>query len=103
MIYELRTYHILPGKMAEYGQGFEEFIMPIYNKLGFNVIGVWQTIIGESDEFTYMLAFDDLADREAKFRSLYGDPGLVPYRQLPIRVSRITNKILTPQPYSPMK
>ncbi len=103
MIYELRTYHVLPGKMPEYSQVFGEFVMPVFKKLGFNVIGVWQTVIGESDEFTYMLAFDNLAQREEKFKALAVEPAMLQYRQQPTRVSHITNKIFAPQPYSPLK
>ncbi len=103
MICELRTYHVLPGKMAEYSQAFGEFVMPVFKKLGFNVIGVWQTVIGESDEFTYLLAFDNLADREAKFKALATEPAMLPYRQQPTRISHISNRILSPQPYSPLK
>ena len=103
MIFELRTYHVLPGKMAEYSQVFGQYVMPAFKKLDFRVVGVWQTVIGESDEFTYMLAFDNLADREAKFKALGAEPDMIPYRQEPTRVSHITNKILAPQPYSPLK
>jgi len=103
MIYELRTYHVMPGAMAEYSKVFGEMVMPVFKKLGFKVIGVWQPVIGENDEFTYMLEFNDLADREAKFKALAGDPDMVPYRQQPTRISRITNKIFSPQPYSPLK
>ncbi len=103
MIYEFRTYHILPGKMVEYCKVFGEMVMPVLKKLGFNVIGVWQTTIGESDEFTYILGFNDLADREAKWKALATEPDMVPYRQQPTRVARHSSKILTPQPYSPLK
>ena len=103
MICELRTYHVLPGKMGEYSKVFGEYVMPVFKKLGFNVVGVWQTVIGDSDEFTYLLAFDDLADRDLKFKELAADPGMLPYREEPVRVSHITNKILTPQTYSPLK
>ncbi len=103
MIYELRTYHILPGAMSDYSKVFGELVMPVFKKLGFKVVGVWQPVIGESDEFTYMLAFDNLADREAKFEALATEPDMVPYRQQPTRISRITNKIFSPQPYSPLK
>ena len=103
MIYELRTYHVLPGTMAEYSKVFGEFVMPVFKKLGFRVIGVWQPVIGESDEFTYMLEFDSLADRETKFKALGKEPDMAPYRQQPTRISHITNKIFSPQPYSPLK
>jgi hypothetical protein len=103
MIYELRTYHVLPGTMGEYSKVFGELVMPVFKKLGFRVIGVWRPEIGESDEFTYMLEFDNLADREAKFKALGGEPDMIPYRQQPTRIGHITNKIFSPQPYSPMK
>ena len=104
MIFELRVYHVLPGKMREYSQQFGEF-MPIFKKVGISVIGVWQTVIGESDEFTYLLAFDDLADRERKWKELAADPDALAYfqRHSVTSVSHITNKIMSPQPYSPLK
>ena len=103
MIYELRTYHVMPGTMAEYSKVFGEFVMPVFKKLGFRVIGVWTPVIGESDEFTYMLEFNDLAERESKFKALAAEPDMVAYRQQPTRVARVTNKIFSPQPYSPLK
>ncbi len=103
MIYEFRTYYILPGKMQEYCKVFGGMVMPVFKKLGFNVTGVWQTTIGESEEFTYILAFNNLADREAKWKALATEPDMAPYRQLPTMVARHSSKILTPQPYSPLK
>ncbi len=105
MIYELRIYHVLNGKMREYSQHFAEFV-PVWKKLGINLIGVWQTVIGENDEFTYLLAFDDMADRDKKWKAVAADPDTQAYFQKHPSgslVTHITNKILTPQPYSPLK
>jgi hypothetical protein len=103
MIYELRTYHVLPGAMAEYTKVFGEMVMPVFKKLGFRVVGVWQPVIGEGDEFTYMLEFDSLADREAKFKALGGEADMAMYRKQPTRIAHVTNKIFSPLPYSPLK
>jgi len=103
MIYEHRTYYILPGKMEEFVQTFGDIILPLLKKHGAELIGSWQTEIGQGNEFVYILAFRDLADRERFFKALRQDEEFKKYRQSGIRVSYTLSKILQPTSYSPLQ
>ena len=62
MIYELRTYQVVPGKMKNLNDRFANITVPLFEKHGMKVIGFWETAIGEATttELIYMLAFEDL-------------------------------------------
>lgn len=61
MIYELRTYQVVPGKMKNLNDRFANITLPLFEKHGMKVIGFWETAIGEATttELIYMLAFED--------------------------------------------
>ena len=107
MLYELRTYTIMPGKMGDINRRFRDITMGYFEKYGIKVIGFWQNELGgNSDNLVYMLAWDSLADRESKWAAFGADKE----RQAafaeteangPI-VKRITAHILRPTNYSPL-
>ena len=103
MIYEHRTYHILPGKMPEFTETFGNMLVPLFEKYGAKLIGVWQTVIGQNDEFTYILGFDGLANQEKFWRNFRQDEQYKKYRQGAPPVSYVVSKILQPTPYSSLK
>ncbi len=106
MIYEHRTYSVLPGKMSEFCEVFGNEIVPLFPKHGAKLIGTWQTAIGQSNEFVYILGFKDLADQERFWRVFHEDEGFKKYAQSSQREPRVayaTSKILQPTPYSPLK
>ena len=41
MVYEHRTYNILPGKMQEFVEAFGNVIVPLFEKHGAELIGAW--------------------------------------------------------------
>ena len=43
MIYELRTYQVVPGKMAELNARFREITTGLFEKHGMIIIGFWET------------------------------------------------------------
>ena len=102
MIYEHRTYTILPGKMEEYVETFGKIIVPLFEKHGAKLVGVWQTEIGQSNEFVYILGFQDLNDRDRFFKSIRQDEEFNKYRQSGLRVAYTTSKIIKPTSYSPL-
>jgi len=103
MIYEHRTYNILPGKMEEFIGAFGEIIVPLFEKHGAKLVGAWQTDIGQSSEFVYILGFQDLNEREWFFKAIRQDEQFQKYRQGSLRVAYTTSKILQPTSYSPLK
>jgi len=109
MIYELRMYDAVPGKLPALNQRFAEVTLRLFEKHGLKVVGFWQTSVGENttNRLTYMLAFDDDAQRASAWASFLGDPErqrafAESEKDGPI-VERITNQILRPTPYSPLK
>ena len=70
MIYELRIYRAVPGRLPAVMKRFETITLDLWKRHGIRQAGFWTTLIGESNqELTYMLAWDSLAEREHGFRS----------------------------------
>lgn len=105
-IFELRTYESHSIKAAKkkiemFNEGGE---IKIFLKTGFHPVFYGETLIGTRiPNLTYMLVFDDLADRDAKWKVFGGDPDWKELRSKPEykdTVSNITDIILRPTSYS---
>src|SRR6202158_1758091 len=101
MIYELRVYHCLPGRLPALLKRFETVTMRLFEKNGFRQAGFWTVAIGESNQdLIYILQWDSLADREKKFASFQADPEWIEERRKreeggPL-VASMSNTIKTP-------
>ncbi len=102
MIYEHRTYYILPGKMAEHIEAFGTLI-PVFAKHGAKMIGAWQTSIGNSNEFVYILGFENLSAQEKFWVNFRQDEKFKVYAAGGVRNEHVANKILKPVAYSPLQ
>ena len=107
MIYELRIYHVMPGRMPDINRRFRDHTMKLFAKHGVKVVGFWETVIGESDELIYMTAFEDLNHRTKAMASFGADPEWVKVKreseEAGVLVARVSNKILKPTDYSPLQ
>jgi NIPSNAP len=75
MIYELRTYIAMPGRLADLIARFENRTLRIWEKHGIRQAGFWTTAIGESHlQLIYMLAWENLADRAKRWDVFLIDP-----------------------------
>ncbi len=104
MLYELRVYTAVPGRLPNMLARFKDHTVSIWQKHGIVPIGFWTTLIGHShNELTYMLAWTSLAEREIKWTAFQGDPEWHRVRESekdgPI-VARIDNQILNPTSFS---
>ncbi len=107
MIYELRTYDTVPGKLPALNERFAKHTCGFFKKHGIHIVGFWTEEIGASNRLVYMLGFDSLADREKKWGAFQGDPGWHKVRagaeeDGPIN-ALVNNRILRPTNYSPMQ
>lgn len=108
MIYELRTYTVMTGRMGDLNRRFADITLGYFEKYGIKVVGFWtNTLGGPSNDLIYMLAFDSLADREQKWAAFGRDPERIAAfaeteKNGPL-VHHITAHILTPTSYSPLK
>jgi hypothetical protein len=105
-IFELRTYesHSLMAnkkKIEMFNEGGE---IAIFRKTGLQPVFFGETLIGPAmPNLTYMLVFDDLADRDKKWDVFRNDPEWKALRTNPAyrdTVSNITDIILRPTTYS---
>ena len=77
MIYEMRVYRCLPGRLPALLKRFETITLKLWEKHGIRPAGFFTTLVGESNqELTYLLAWESLADREKKWAAFQSDPGL---------------------------
>jgi hypothetical protein len=75
MIYELRVYRSVPGRLPALLSRFEHETLRLWEKHGIRQAGFWTTVIGESNqEVTYMLAWESLAERERRWDAFLADP-----------------------------
>jgi len=107
MLYELRIYEILPGRMDAIMARFSQHTMRVFERLDIEVVGFWQEVVGRSDRLVYITRFDSQADREAKWTAFQSDPEWLQVRaeteasgQI---VARVINSYMTPTGFSPMQ
>ena len=108
MIYELRVYRTLPGRLPALLSRFNDHTLRIWERLGIRQVGFWTTLVGESAfELTYMIAWESLADREARWTAFQSDPEWIRVRNEsekdgPINAN-ISNQLLAPTAFSALK
>jgi len=107
MIYEIRIYDAMPGKLPALNARFENITGGYFEKHGIKQVGYWTDVIGVSARLTYMLAYDNLAHREKAWAAFASDPDrLAAFAETEkdgLLVARVENRIMQPTSYSPMK
>src|ERR1700676_2794960 len=101
MIYELRVYHTLPGRLPALLKRFDTITLKIWEKHGIKQAGFFTTLVGESNqELTYLLAWQSLAERETKWNAFQADPEWIAARAQTEAdgqiVGNIVSQLLTP-------
>jgi hypothetical protein len=108
MIYEMRVYHCVPGRLPALLNRFQNITLGLWQKHGIRQAGFFTTAIGESNnDLTYMLAWESLAEREQRWSAFVTDPEWIAARAETERdgpiVSSIANSILQPTAFSSVK
>jgi hypothetical protein len=108
MIYEMRVYRCLPGRLPNLLRRFETVTLGIWARHGIRQAGFWTTMVGESNnELTYLLAWDSMAERETKFAAFQSDPEWIAKRAESEKdgqiVANIVNQFLQPTAFSSVK
>jgi hypothetical protein len=108
MIYELRIYRCVPGRQSALLSRFKNKTMRIWEKHGVRQAGFWTTLIGKSSqEITYMLAWDSLAEREKRWSAFLADPEwamvVAETEKDGQLVENISSQLLTPAAFSAVK
>ena len=108
MIYEMRVYRCLPGRLPALLKRFDTMTLKIWEKHGIKPAGFFTTLIGESNqELTYFLAWESLADREKKWAAFQSDPDWITARAKTEEegqiVDNIVSQLLVPTAFSSVK
>ncbi len=108
MIYELRIYNCIPGKLPALLTRFEKITLAIWKRHKIVPVGFWTTLIGESHlDLTYMLAWESLAARETIWNTFQADPEWIEKRAETERdgqmIANIRSQFLVPTAFSAMK
>ena len=108
MIYEMRIYRCLPGRLPALLKRFETITLAIWERHGIRQAGFWTTLVGTSNqELTYLLAWASLAEREQKWNAFQSDPEWLEKRAGTEKdgqiVDNIVNSFLAPTGFSSVK
>ncbi|WP_407160206.1 NIPSNAP family protein [Bradyrhizobium sp. STM 3557] len=108
MIYESRVYRCVPGRLPALLKRFETVTLKLFEKHGIRQAGFFTTLIGESNqELTYFLAWESLAEREAKWTAFATDPEWLAARAKSEEdgqiVGNIVSQLLVPTAFSAVK
>src|SRR5213592_1113337 len=91
MIYEMRQYRCVPGRLPALLKRFENTTLKLWEKHGIKQAGFFTTLVGGSNqELTYLLAWESIAAR-AKTE----EDGQI--------VGNIVNQLLVPTAFSSVK
>lgn len=108
MIYEMRIYRCMPGRLPVLLARFENATLPIWARHGIQPAGFWTNEVGASNlELVYMLRWNSMAERETKWSAFMSDPEWVARRAEsekdgPI-LANIANSFLRPTSFSTVR
>jgi len=108
LIYELRIYRCLPGRLPALLKRFQNDTLRIWDRLGIRQAGFWTETIGAANgDLYYFLQWESLAEREAKWNAFVADAEWNEKRKESERdgpmVASIGNSFLTPTVFSSVK
>lgn len=106
MLYELRNYHTVPGRLPALHDRFANHTVRLFKKHGIGMLGFWTDEIGETNKLTYMVTFENMAEREARQGALVADPEWHKARAESVKdgpiVDRRYSRLMRLTPYSPV-
>ncbi len=80
-LYEMRTYTLYVGKLAEAIKHYQELGWPVLEKGGYGekLVGYFTTDVGTINQLVHLWKFDDDADRRAHWARLMQDPDFLQF------------------------
>ena len=108
MIHELRVYTALPGRLPNILARFNDHTLRIWEKHGIRQAGFWTTLVGpKSNDLTYLLAWETLAEREARWSAFMADPEWVAVKNESEKdgpmLANVASSLLTPTVFSAVR
>jgi len=74
MIVELRVYTTIPGRLPNLLARFQNHTLGIWERHNIKQVGFFTTVLGpNSNDLTYLLQWESMAEREAKWTAFLAD------------------------------
>ena len=105
MIVDLRTYTMVPGRLAAFLELYEKEGMPIQIKHLGKPIGYFVSEIGTLNQVVHLWGYESMADRERRRSAMESDPEWIAYRRKSAATGNVQlqeNKILKSTSFSPL-
>ena len=108
MIYEMRRYRAMPGRLPALLKRFETRTLKIWDRMGIRQNGFWTTVIGPSHlELFYILVWDSMEERQRKWDAFMADPewieALAQSERDGIIVANAENSFMRPTSFSSLQ
>jgi hypothetical protein len=106
-VFELRTYDIHPGRMADINARFRNHTMGLFQKHGIEVVDFWQRDDGDAGQLIYVCKFDDEAQMKRNWDAFRADPAWIAAKTKseengPL-VKQVTSVTMRRTDYAPVK
>ena len=72
-LFELRTYHAMPGKLDNLLARFRDHTTKLFEKHGMTNIGYWVPVENKDNLLVYLLAYQDRAARDTAWKAFQSD------------------------------
>ncbi len=103
-VYELRTYDVIVGKMAEVTELYRTLGFPALERGGFDrkLVAYFTGDLGAMNQLVHLWKFDDDADRRAFWAGVFADEGFMAFaaRLRPL-LARQRNQLMLAAPWGP--
>jgi hypothetical protein len=109
MIYELRTYWAVPGKIEKLHDRFLSLTLNIFKKYNMEIVGFWTPISAtpESGDLVYILRFANESERNVAWESYRADQDWIKGKKISEMdgklIIKTTSILLKSTDYSPLQ
>jgi hypothetical protein len=108
MIYELRIYDAVPGRLPDVIARFQDHILRLWDRHGIRQAGFWTTLVGPTNQqLIYLLAWESVAEREKRWTAFVTDPEWLAVAKESVKngeiVENISNQLLVPTAFSAVR
>ena len=109
-VFEMRTYHALPGRLDALNKRFRDHTCKLFQKHGMELIGFWtpqDEKQGKADTLVYILAYPSREAAAASWKAFHNDPDWKKARDESEKdgkiVAEVESVFLDPTDYSEIK
>lgn len=106
MIHQLRIYEIFEHNKEAFHNRFRDHASRIMKSYGFNILGMWETKLGNRTEFVYLLGWPDEQTMQHAWSQFKADEEWKKIKEITrakhgVLVGEIEDRTLNPTTYSP--